>query len=47
MELRNELKHREKEVAIYKDRMKLADKEIRSTFYREGWPIVYDRYQTL
>jgi serine/threonine protein kinase len=27
--------------------MKLAEKEQRSYYCKEGWPLVYDRYQTL
>ena len=37
----------EKEMATYKDRMKLAHKEAICHYAREEWPIIYDRYQTL
>lgn len=32
---------------MYKDRVKIIEKEMRSMYYKQGWPLVYDRYQTL
>lgn len=31
-------------MVIYKDRIKLAMKEIHCKYHLEGWPVVYDRY---
>lgn len=27
--------------------MKIIEKEMRSIYYKQGWPLVYDHYQTL
>ncbi len=34
-------------MAIYKDLVKLSEKEQKSYYAKMGWPLVYDRYQTL
>jgi len=41
------LETREKEIIVYKDKLKLNDKEKKCQYYLEKWPIIYDRYQTL
>lgn len=45
--MKKELQRREQEVAVYKDRVKLSEKEQKSYYARMDWPLVYERYQTL
>lgn len=34
-------------MAEYRDRLRLADKEEKSVYCIQGWPIIYEKYQTL
>lgn len=34
-------------MAIYKDMVKLSEKESKSYYSKHGWPLVYEKYQTL
>lgn len=46
-ELKKELESKEREVAEYRERLRLVDKEEKSVYCIQGWPIIYEKYQTL
>jgi serine/threonine protein kinase len=46
-ELKKELENKEREVIEYRERLRLAEKEEKSEYYQNLWPIIYDKYQTL
>lgn len=37
----------ENTINVYKEQLKLADKEANCEMALKGWPVVYDQYQTL
>lgn len=45
--MKKELESLTIEVNNYKEKLKLADKQEKSTYSKENWPMIYSRYQTL
>ena len=45
--MKKELESLTIEVNNYKEKLKLADKEEKSAYSKENWPMIYSRYQTL